>query len=793
MAPIVCFHCGDLVKDNSFTLDSKQFCCIGCQNVYALLSQSGLNNYYSLEKNPGYSPVIKEDAFAFLDLEAAVEKLLDFKSDDLERVRLVLPQIHCSSCVYLLENLHKIKDGIQAVNVNFSLKEAAVTFNPQKVSLKEIALLLTKIGYEPVFKRRVDNNPSAGRRYKKQLWKIGVAGFCFGNIMLLSFPEYLAISEISTEFKDLFRYLNMLLILPVLFYSGTEYFVNSYNALKIKKISIDVPLAIGIVALFGRSMYEVLSATGGGYFDTLAGLIFLLLTGRYFQNKVFDEFSFERELYSYFPLSVIKKTSTSEERVLIEDLQQGDIIIIKNEEIIPCDAELISDSITADLSFITGEAIPKVFTSGTRIYAGSKVAGKPGEFRVLQKTDKSYLARLWDEVKSSGNKDVLESLTGSLSGYFTALVLLIAGVAFSFYYFQGNVNGAFNALTAVLLITCPCASALSAPMALGNAIRLLARKGFYLKNAFVVEKIARVENVVLDKTGTITVAEKVEVTYHGKELSSDERSLVFSAVNASNHPLSRILALQLKSTSTMIVADAYEEIKGKGIEANINGFLIHVGSALFTKATTTGDEPNKGYGSVVHISIDGNYKGHYFIESRYREGLWTMLEELGKDSNLFLLSGDHKDENPKLFEYFGNNMVFQQSPEGKKEYIELLKKRGNTMMVGDGINDGVALKVSDVGIAVADNVNSFYPSAHVILDGKMFNELPGMLRYSKKVLRVIYACLTLSFLYNIVGMYFACTLQVTPLFAAILMPISSVTVVSLAVLGTYISYRKVFQ
>ena len=197
MAPIVCFHCGDLVKDNSFTLDSKQFCCIGCQNVYALLSQSGLNNYYSLEKNPGYSPVIKEDAFAFLDLEAAVEKLLDFKSDDLERVRLVLPQIHCSSCVYLLENLHKIKDGIQAVNVNFSLKEAAVTYNPQKVSLKEIALLLTKIGYEPVFKRRVDNNPSAGRRYKKQLWKIGVAGFCFGNIMLLSFPEYLAISEIS--------------------------------------------------------------------------------------------------------------------------------------------------------------------------------------------------------------------------------------------------------------------------------------------------------------------------------------------------------------------------------------------------------------------------------------------------------------------------------------------------------------------------------------------------------------------------------------------------------------------
>lgn len=792
MTPVICFHCGDLVKDTSFTVDSKQFCCVGCMNVYSLLSKSGLNSYYSLEKSPGYSPIVKEEAFAFLDLPAAVEKLLDFKSDDLEKVRLVLPQIHCSSCIYLLENLHKIKDGILAVNVNFSMKEAAVTYNPQKVSLKEVALLLTKIGYEPTFKRK----SGGGKRsdaYKKQLWKIGVAGFCFGNIMLLSFPEYLAISEVSDEFKDLFRYLNMLLILPVLFYSGTEYFVNSFNALKIKKISIDVPLAIGIVALFGRSMYEVLTATGSGYFDTLAGLIFLLLTGRYFQNKVFDEFSFERELYSYFPLSVIKKTSTSEERVLIEDLQQGDIIIIKNEEIIPCDAELISESITADLSFITGEAMPKVFTAGARIYAGSKVAGKPGEFRVLQKTDKSYLARLWDEVKSSGKTDVLESLTGSLSGYFTALVLLIASLAFALYYFEGNVSGAFNALTAVLLITCPCASALSAPMALGNAIRLLARKGFYLKNAFVVEKIAHVENVVLDKTGTITVAEKVEVSYHGKELDQQERSLVYSAVNSSNHPLSRILATQLKHNSTMIAADAYEEIKGKGIDATINGIQIHVGSALFTKATSTGEEPNKGYGSVVHISINGIYKGYFFIESKYREGLWEMLEELGNEANLFLLSGDHKDENPKLFEYFGNNMVFHQSPEGKKEYIELLKKRGSTMMVGDGINDGVALKVSDVGIAVADNVNSFYPSAHVILDGKMFNELPGMLIYSKKVLRVIYACLSLSFLYNIVGMYFACTLQVTPLFAAILMPISSVTVVSLAVLGTYLSYRKVFK
>ena len=792
MTIIACYHCGDEVKDNSFILNKHSFCCVGCMNVYGLLSKSGLNSYYELEKSPGYSPHLKEDAFAFLDLPEAVDKMLDFKSDDLERVRLVLPQIHCSSCVYLLENLHKIREGIATVNVNFSLKEAAVTYNPQKVSLKEIAILLTKIGYEPTFKRKNGANQN-NNAYKKQLWKIGVAGFCFGNIMLLSFPEYLAIEEISENFKLLFRYLNMLLIIPVLFYSGTEYFVNSINALKIKKISIDVPLALGIVALFGRSMYEVLTSTGSGYFDTLAGLIFLLLTGRYFQNKVFDQFSFERELYSYFPLSVLRKNGEEEERVLIENLQPGDHIQIRNEEIIPCDAELISAEITADLSFITGEAMPKVFTAGSRIYAGSKVVGKPGEFRVLQKTDKSYLARLWDEVKSSGANEVLESLTGSLSGYFTALVLLIATAAFSFYYFNDNVSGAFNALTAVLLITCPCASALSAPMALGNAIRLLARKGVYLKNAFVVEKVAKVENVVLDKTGTITVAEKVEVSYHGKELSADEKALVFASVNASNHPLSRILASQLKSFSKGISADSFEEIKGKGIEARFGNVLVHVGSALFTKATTTGEEPNKGYGSVVHISINEQYIGYYFMESRYREGLWEMLGNLGEETNIFLLSGDHKDENPKLFQYFGNNMLFHQSPEGKKEYIELLKKRGKTMMVGDGINDGVALKVSDVGIAVADNVNSFYPSAHVILDGKMFNELPRMLNYSKKVLRVIYACLSLSFLYNIVGMYFACTLQVTPLFAAILMPISSVTVVSLAVLGTYFAFKKSFS
>ncbi len=789
MTPVLCFHCGDVVKDNSFVAESKSFCCIGCENVYVLLTQSGLNNYYSLEKNPGFSPLLKEDAFAFLDLPAAVDKLLDFKSEEIEKVRLVLPKIHCSSCIYLLENLSKIKEGVLTVHVNYSLKEASVTYDPSKVSLKEMALLLTKIGYEPTFKRKsADATPN--NKYKKQLWKIGVAGFCFGNIMLLSFPEYLAISEISENFKLLFRYLNMLLIIPVLFYSGTEYFVNSINALKIRKISIDVPLAIGIVALFGRSIYEVLSATGSGYFDTLAGLIFLLLTGRYFQNKVFDEFSFERELYSYFPLSVVKKHNHNEQRVLIEDLQPGDHITIKNEEIIPCDAQLISESITADLSFITGEALPKVFARGSRIYAGSKVVGKPGEFMVLQKTDKSYLARLWDEVKSSGGVDVLESLTGSLSGYFTTLVLLVGTAAFSFYYFNDNVSGAFNALTAVLLITCPCASALSAPMALGNAIRLLARKGFYLKNAFVVEKIARIKNVVLDKTGTITVAEKVEVSYHGETLNQKEESFIFSAVNSSNHPLSRILSEKLKSTSDLLLVDFYEELKGSGIKALVGDAEVKVGSAKFTSAEI--ETKVDGYGSWVHVMINKKYKGYYFIESKYRDGLWEMLNALKRNSNIYLLSGDHRDENPKLEEVFGSHMVFNQSPADKKYFVQSLHNSAPTMMVGDGVNDGVALKVSDVGIAVSDNVNSFYPSAQVILDGKMFNELPQMLLYSKRVLRVIYVCLSLSFLYNIVGMYFACSLQVTPLFAAVLMPISSITVVSLAVGGTYLAYRRIF-
>ena len=791
MATALCFHCGDAVLER-FVAKGNVFCCVGCLNVYELLSSSGLSNYYALEQAPGYSPKIKDDAFAFLDLPSAVEKLLDFKSTDIEKVRLILPKIHCSSCVYLLENLHKIKDGISAVNVNYSLKEASITYNPNKTSLKEIALLLNKIGYEPSFKRITDDAPTSAS-YKKQLWKIGVAGFCFGNIMLLSFPEYLAIEEVSDNFKLIFRYLNVLLILPVLFYSGSEYFINSIAALKIKKISIDVPLAIGIVALFGRSIFEVFSSTGSGYFDTLAGLIFLLLSGRYFQNKVFDQFSFERELYSYFPLSVLRGTADSEERVLIEDLQQGDIIKIKNEEIIPCDAELLSENITADLSFITGEAMPKTFSKGSRIYAGSKVMGQPGEFLVLQKTDKSYLARLWNEVKSSGKTDVLESLTGSFSAYFTALVLLVAGSAFGYYWYNNDLPGAFNALTAVLLITCPCASALSAPMALGNAIRLLARKGFYLKNAFVLEKIAGIKNVVLDKTGTITVAEKVALSYYGLALTEDESKWVFASVNASNHPLSRILAAHLKNNSAPLSPSSFEEVKGKGIVSTVHNQKVAVGSASFTQAPKIKNAEIKGYGSVVHIAINEIYKGYYFIESRYREGLWNTLAELKKDKSIYLLSGDQEDENPKLETFFASNRTFNQSPADKKEFILNLRSQGPTMMIGDGINDGVALKVSDVGVAISDNVNSFYPSAHVILDGQMFNELPRILRYSKTVLTIIYACLGLSFSYNIIGMYFACTLRVTPLFAAVLMPISSVTVVSLAVGGTYIAYRRTFK
>ncbi len=344
----LCYHCGDPCSNNDILVDDKHFCCNGCRTVYELLDGSDLCAYYDLNAAPGTSPKLDGASlkYGFLDDPEIQKELIEFSDGGRSRTTLILPSIHCASCIWLLENLQILHSGITMSRVNFLRKELTVTWKSDELGLRELVELLNRIGYEP--RIRLEDVQKKGRddSRKRLYMQVGIAGFAFGNIMLLSFPEYLVRGgdSVTPELRTIFIWLNFALSLPVVLYSGVDYMISAWKGLANKVINLDVPISLGILALFGRSLYEVFTWTGVGYFDSLAGLIFLLLLGKLFQAKTYETLSFERDYTSYFPIAVIRKGENGEESVAVTQLKQGDRIIVRNQELIPADSVLMEQT-----------------------------------------------------------------------------------------------------------------------------------------------------------------------------------------------------------------------------------------------------------------------------------------------------------------------------------------------------------------------------------------------------------------------------------------------------------------
>ena len=432
-----CYHCGNDCKDSVLQLEDKHFCCDGCQTVYEILHENDMEFYYNLEKNPGKQQLREgdhADKYAFLDNETIKSELLDFYEDGMGRMTFTIPQIHCSSCIWLLENLQRLNKGVKNSMVNFAKKEASVTFNDREISLRRVVELLTAIGYEPAISLASAKKDAPQAKTDRSLYyKIGVAGFCFGNAMLLSFPDYLAPTRESVEdYQQIFNYINFALALPIVFYCSTDYFIAAYKNLKHKVISIDVPLALGIVVIFGWSCYEVFTHIGTGYFDSLAGLLFFLLTGRWYQQKTYEMLSFERDYKSYFPIAVTRihthdNGSRTEESIPVRELVMGDIIKIRSREIVPADAELLDGEANIDYSFVTGEANAIAKAIGDRIYAGGRQMGGMLTLKVLKPVSQSYLTQLWNQQAFHKESQLhLTSIINRTSTIFTITILVIS-------------------------------------------------------------------------------------------------------------------------------------------------------------------------------------------------------------------------------------------------------------------------------------------------------------------------------------------------------------------------------
>lgn len=790
-----CYHCGETCQADPIVVDEHPFCCQGCATVYELLRDNEMCQYYDIAEKPGANGKRRNNqTYQFLDDEKVAAQLLDFAEGPTAKVRFFVPAIHCASCIWLLENLQRLDGGVLQSRVNFMKREVAITFNREQTSLRRIAELLASLNYPPLITLEDAEKQHKPAVDRSLIYKAGVAFFCFGNMMLISLPEYLTFGDyVEQNFRQFFGYLNILLALPVLLYCSEDYFKSSWHAFRQRQMNIDVPITLGIVSLFSVSTWEILTQTGAGYMDSLGGLLFFLLTGRLFQQKTYQALSFERDYKSYFPISVTLKKDGEERFVQVGELKKGDRIVVRHQELIPADAVLRSGEGLIDYSFVTGESEPVVKKENELIYAGGRQTGGAIELEVVKDFSQSYLTQLWNnEIFSKNRHTRIQQVTDRFSKAFTTNVLLVASAA-ALYWLPQDSTTALRAFTSVLIIACPCAIALAAPYALGTALRYFGRHRFYLKNTQVIEQLSAADTLVFDKTGTLTNTQEAEVTWEGLPLSAEERAQIAALAAQSAHPLSKAVTRFLGGNSRSAALQSVREYAGKGIEGYAGDVLVRIGSAEFTDAAKQTDAR-----SGVYVAFNGQLRGKFIVQNRFREELAEMLGQLAPQYKIAVLSGDGEQERPRLEKLFervptkiGVPMLFRQSPHDKLAFIKSLQDSGqHPVMLGDGLNDAGALRQADVGIALAEDVLAFSPASDGILDARSFQKLPQFLRFAKQSVGVVKACFVLSLCYNVVGLSFAVRGDLSPVIAAILMPLSSVSVVAFATLMTR---RKALQ
>ncbi len=819
----VCYHCGARCRDASLKREEKAFCCRGCLTVFELLTENGLEAFYGFGDLVGVrvDGRAKGEQFRYLDEPAVREKLVDFSDATLTRATFHLPAIHCIACVWLLENLFRLKSGLGQSQVNFPRKEVAISFETSRVKLSEVAALLASLGYEPELKFSDLERPTKAR-VPMRLWlQMGIAGFAFGNTMLFSIAGYLGLDAFSgPAFKKLVGFISLALAIPVVTYSALDYWQSAWVSLRQRLLNIGVPITVGIAALFAQSCYEVLSGRGEGYFDSLAGLLFFLLCGKLFQQKTYDRLAFDLDYKSFFPLAVTRRIpltrpsgtlspsegeragvrgalvsqNDGEERVSLSQVAVDDRLVIRNGELIPADARLIEGPALIDYSFVTGESEPMEKKAGEYLYAGGRQIGGAIEVETVKPVSQSYLTSLWNQEAFRKDKtETLNVVTNTYSQRFTKIVIAIAlGAAAGW----GFVNPAVSlkVFTSVLIVACPCALALAAPFALGTAQRALARWSVFLKNPYVIETLAQVDAVVFDKTGTLTAAGAASVTWQGAPLSEAEERWVYSMTRHSTHPLPARIGEAMAPSHLPELVRSFHETAGCGIEGRVARHEIWLGSAAWLESRGVKVEQASRLfrgrreacptlGSAVHIAIDGKYRGRFALGSALRPEAARLIQQLSQRYTLALLSGDNERERQRFSVLFGrdSHLHFNQSPLNKLAFIrELQRERKTVMMVGDGLNDAGALKQSDAGVAVVENISAFSPASDVIMAARMVPRLANVLRFAKQSMGVVRAAFLISTLYNVVGISIAASGRLSPVVCAILMPLSSVTVVAFA-------------
>ena len=777
---ITCDHCHqsyeqDIMIEDDSSGNTHYFCCNGCQGVFHLLNSDGMGSFYDkLGKNTIERPLALEEDSSTFDMDSFKQRYIKETSDGFSRVDLIIEGIHCAACIWLNEKILDATDGVVEVNINFTNNKAKIIWDEDTISLSQIIDKIRSIGYNAYPYERSQSEKQAIKKNRDYFLKMSIAVFASMNIMMIGVAKYTGFfTGMSESILFMVHVAEFIFATPVLLYSGQIFFKGAYYGLKNKIINMDLLVITGATLTYIYSLAVLFGSSGHSYFDSVAMIITFVLVGKYLEvigkRSAVDTMD---KIKAYIPLEATVIRDNTKEVIALDSVVVGDIIEVKNGEKASVDGEVISGISSFDESSISGESAPVKKEIGDTIYSGTVNL----EDVVRYKANKNYanstlntIVELLEDALSS--KPQIEEMTNNLSKYFSVTILVLAFATFLGWQFSGgDFEQALIITISVIVIACPCALALATPIASLMGISWLSEKGLLFKEAKYIETFNKVDVVVFDKTGTLTEG-KLQVKNTTMDLNEEETLLLYSLVDSSTHPVSIGVKKYLLENNKDLIQKDLENIKqipAIGLEASYN------------KKKLFGGKDENASGTSFIFTIDGEVKAQFLLEDTLKNGAVDTIKYLqSQNIDVVMCSGDNPGVVKKIANELGiTNYFASMTPQNKAQYITELKEENKTVvMVGDGVNDTVALAKSDIAIAMGNSADITLSVSDVVILNNSLEGLVDSFKISQRTFKFIKQNLKISLLYNVLTIPLAIAGFVIPLVAALSMSLSSLLVV----------------